>query len=265
MRWFAALAAAAVVGALALAAAPASATTNIAARSHPAAAFSFASDRVNAGAKPKLSYATAHLPHGSKIYLQRDFGTKHVFKSIQRLKKRSATVSTAGVQMGRYQYRIKVVHKKQVLLFSQAHRLFSYGEVTALQLCNSENNDAQFNDGCGQGTIQVGSNVYTYAVQDGEGDTGPDENADVVAQHSSCRAAYITFASSNDESDTTSLGAEISQTSADEQGATTPAGTIGTLVASISSSAWDLEFYSDSGDYVYWNGDFSCWSASGKA
>jgi hypothetical protein len=168
--------------------------------------------------------------------------------------------------MGRYDYRVQVVRHKRVLADSAGQYLYSYGAVFALQLCQAEN-DTDFEDGCDQDTIQVGSTVYTYIGDDENGNESPDGDAEVIAQHSSCRSAFITYALSNDDADNgaTTMGAELTQSAADPQSSTSSAHSIGSLVASISSSAWDLEFYSAGGYDVYWNASFSCWSANGKS
>jgi hypothetical protein len=230
----------------------------------PSAKFGFADVTITAGVRPRITFSTKHVTKKEKIEVQRTAGTQHEFERVKVLKTHSGTVNVRKVAMGRYAYRIVVLKGKTVKATSKLHNLFSYGTVTALQLCDRDQ-DADFDSGCGEDTVQVGSSVYTYAVEADEGDDGPDQDADVSVQHSSCRSATLSFAVSNDETDVTSVGAELTQSAADSQSASTGFGSIGHLTASIRSSAWDLVLFNDDENRVFWNGTFSCWSSSGEA
>jgi hypothetical protein len=238
-------------------------------KTHPSVTFKFKSARVNANAKPTVEYSSSHVPAGSILYLQRDFGTKHVFKNVKKLVGQSGSVAVPGVAMGRYLYRLVAVRSKKDVAVSSTRSLFSYGKVTIAQLCRrSRKTDFRGAD-CGPGTDQVGSSVFNYAAQDQDGNDGPNQDAAVQAQDSSCRAISITEAVSNDdaqEQGTTSQSVQLTQSAADALGATSPVGTIGAFSAHISSGSWDLEFYTDSGgNTVDFNGSLQCWSASGDA
>jgi len=235
--------------------------------STPTVSFSFAHRRVTQNTTLHLTVSSAHLPRNTTLYLQRDFGTNHVFKNVEKVPHNAGTTAP-GVAMGAYKYRIVAIHGGSRIATSTVKRLWSYGPVTAGQLCN-RSTDTDFEDSCSSGTVQVGSKVYSYHAYDYEGNTGPGGSASVIATRSSCRSAHITYAVSNDSASgngTTSMGTSITQTSADMQQSSTAVGNVGSTTFKISSRAWDLEFWTDTGSsYVYWNGTFSCFSPSGDA
>lgn len=249
------------LAAIAVAAPAANAVTQ---HKSPHVALKFADGHVTAGVRPTLEYSTLRVTAAEKLVVQRTEGTRRIFERVKTLSAHKGSVRLPAVQMGRYEYRIVVLKGRTVKATSAGVFLYSYGTVTALQLCNRQN-DAHFEDGCGEGTIQVGGNVYTYAVDDESGNTSPNQEADVAANHSSCRSVHLTFAVDNDETDVSTPGAELSQASADPQSDTGGYGSVGTLNASIRSSAWNLIFWTDDGNDIYWNGSFSCWSANGNS
>jgi hypothetical protein len=239
------------------------------AKAHPSATFTFKSARVTANAQPTVVYSSAHLPAGSVLYLQRDFGTKHVFKNVKKLAGHAGSVAAPGVAMGRYTYRVVAVRSKKDVAVSSTRFLYSYGKVTIAQLCR-RSRKTEFNGAdCETGTDQVGSAVYNYVARDEDGNDGPNQDAAIQAQDSSCRSASITEAVSNDDAQnegTTSQSVQLTQSAADALSATSVVGSIGTFSGHISSGSWDLEFYTDTGDVdVDFNGSLQCWSASGDS
>lgn len=241
-------------------------TTPASASSSPTATFSFVTNRVTHGQSPTINYSLSGVPRGASVHVQRDFGTQHVFKNIATLTGKSGSVSLPGVPMGRYRYRIRITADKKAIGTSAVHKLYSYTTVTVDQMCGLYDDSVQFRSGCNDGTIQVGSTVYAYAVYAEEGNEAPDQDADLVVQNSSCRSVNITYALSNDQQQNgaTTVGAELAQSSADPQETNTSTGSIGVLSAPISSPNWDLVFYSAGGHTVFWNGSFSCWTLTGS-
>jgi hypothetical protein len=238
----------------------------VAQRSTPQVSFTFAQGgRVNQNTKITFTVKSSHLPARYTLVLLRDFGTHHVFQRVERVRTHNGQATAPGVPIGHYRYEIVVKTGKRVITTTAKRSLYSYGNISASELC-SRSADTMFEVGCQGGTVQVGASVYPYEVIGNEGNTGPDGRPDVQAQHSSCRSARLTFAVSNGESDLTASGMSLTQTSADEQHATTAAGTVGTATFAIKSAAWDLETWTEpDNEDDYWTGSFNCYTSSGNA
>jgi hypothetical protein len=236
------------------------------ARSRPSAAIAFANGRLSAGQPLKVFFSTAHLPRRASVYLQRQFGTQKVFKNIMKLKGAKGAVTTSGLQMGRYGYRVIVKLGKRTVTTSSVDQAFFYGLVTAAQLCNTDENDIDFTNGCNSNaSVQVGTSVFDYVSTASGENTNYDGGANVTATGSSCRSATITFAMANGAPDPEASVA-LTQSSADLQSASAANGMVGTLSASISSGSWDLIFWTTTGNSeIYWNGTFQCWTPTGEA
>jgi hypothetical protein len=226
---------------------------------------------VNQGTRLSFSWASTSMPRTAKLYLQRPFGTSHVYKRVKTLSKHHGATTAPGVTMGRYPYRVVAVRHHKTIAVSNIVRIYSYGTVTLSQLCSNDQ-DAQFDD-CETGTTQIGSSVFNYAGVDGRGDTGADETSDTSFTHSSCRAGVISYGISNDDadgdSDLQASSVEITQAAADPVSSTAPIKTLGSLTFGLSSSSWDIDFYTTANgdDYsrIYWNGAFNCWSPNGES
>jgi hypothetical protein len=240
--------------------------TGLAKRPVPTASLTFSSNRVDVSTRIRFSYSAKHLPGGASLYLQRDFGTQHVFRNIEKLASRGSTGSAPGLTMGQFRYRIVIARKRLIVGASGTRPVYAYGPVTASQLCHESDlsaNDMNWPWGCYPTTIQVGSTVYAAATVDQNENTTPTGPATVTATKTSCRSASITFAAPNSEQFST-IGVQLTQSAADPQSATASYGQVGTLSASITSPDWDLEIWTDTGAYdVYWDAVFNCWSASG--
>lgn len=232
---------------------------------NPKLLLSIPQTRINHGTPVGLTYAASHLRRGSKLYVQRQFGTRRVFKDVVRLRKASGTSSASGLPVGRYAFRLAAYHGRTLTGMSNIVEVYSYGVISAETLCNTSGNDAEFEDGCDAGTIQVGNTVFPYVSADDHGNTNSEGGADLEVTDSSCRYASISFAVQNGD-DANSVGAIVTQSAADPRSSGTASGSVGTLNAAITSPDWDVTFWTDTGDAsVYWNGSFDCWSATGKA
>jgi len=237
----------------------------------PKASLSAVHSRITSGHTPQFKYAVSGVPRGSKLYLQRQFGTGHVWRSVRTLAKHSGTVTAPAVSMGRWLYRVNVVRNHRAVVHSATRPVFSYGNLTFSQFCN-RSQYTEFEASCEPGTDQVGSRVFAYEADSSTGDnSGPDGDATVVAQHSSCRSATFEYEISNDvleEYDPiATFGMAMTQTNADQQTSTSVPDTVQTVTFAISSPAWDLEVWTDNGEGapISWAGTLSCWSSTGDA
>jgi hypothetical protein len=239
-----------------------------AARVAPSVHLTFAHSRVTAGQEFPLSVTSSHLPSAAKLHLQRTIGKGHSFKTIERLTATRGSFMAPAVPMGRHLYRVIAVRHSHIVAISAIHTIYSYGTVTITQLCKrSPSSQINITGDCSNGTIQVGTLVYEYALVAVQRNHKAGGDPTVAAFHSSCRRATINYAVSNDQQaqGAKSFGSSLTQTnSALESSSSTPQN-VGTAVFKISSRDWDLEFWSNDKTSVFSNVRFSCWSKSGAS
>jgi hypothetical protein len=227
------------------------------ASTHPTATFTFKHSKVDRNVKPVLTYSTSHLPTRSVIYLQRQFGTAHVWENVEKLKAAKGTTTAPGVPMGKYGYRIRVLHKGKAIAYSHIRYLYSYAKVQISALCAD-----YYGGSCGSQTVQIGQTIFTY-VMDNCCSTYPSYQTDLQFNTTSCDALTVTFATQD-----TSSGArayvEVIQSRSDPQYGSTPIATIGTFHAKLDGGPFYLESSETNGDDVYENGSASCYTPSGQ-
>jgi hypothetical protein len=102
----------------------------------PTVALTFQPARVSANTTLHLAVKSANLPTGTVLYLQRQFGTDHIFKNVKQLTVRNGTTTAPAVAMGRYVYRIRAMRNTTVVARSANRTLYSYGNISVTQLCN---------------------------------------------------------------------------------------------------------------------------------
>jgi hypothetical protein len=237
------------------------------AEAKPRVSFSFKHNRITSSTKPVITYTSAHLPSGAKLELQRTFGTAKVWKDVTALSGHSGTKTIPAVQLGRYSYRVKVYKKGKTVVLSAAKLLYSYGRVTLANLCNEENENIQVDDtdNCDPQTVQVGTHIFTYLIED-EPPGWTDTDTDVkVSGQASCRSISIQFALDNNADTSDVAYVQVIQSTADPQNASVAQGSIGNAYFTLSGSAWYLNLATSNAynDNEYVNAYLSCWSASG--
>jgi hypothetical protein len=233
---------------------PAMASANATAR--PTASFSFVHDKVSAGKRPSLTYATAHLPKGSTRYLQRQFGFGHVWKNVEPLRHAAGTTTAPAVTMGKYEYRIRIVaHGKQVTV-SKVHPLFSYGRVSYTDLCKSATSATD----CQGGAVQIGNTAFTYA-ETSDPSAFPTYTPELSDNKTSCSSITVNWGDTNTSENSY---IKIIQSATDPQKSSTPNGTVGKLVAELDGGPFFLDDSSDTCfDNIYFNGFALCYTGTG--
>lgn len=260
--------AAITAGALALGqAAPALAAKPMSAAAKPRVSFSFKNNRIQSSAHPVVRYTSAHLPFGSKLELQRQFGTARVWKNVVLLKGRSGTQTIAKVQMGRYRYRIRVVHRTSTVVLSATKQLYSYGRVTLADLCNESNNSIEVRNAnnCSTQTVQVGEHIFTYLIEDSP-PGWPSTSTEVTSSgKTSCRNISIQFALDNNAPSQDVAYVQVIQSSADQQSKSVGTAVIGNAYFSLDGGPWYLNIATSNAynDNEYVNAYLSCWSQNG--
>jgi hypothetical protein len=253
-RWIAGLAAASLSVGGVVAVAPVAL-----AAPKPSVTLTMVNNQVTAGQPTTIRYLGVHLPSGSTLYLQRQVGTAHVWRTTQTLHGIAGTTVISGEPMGIQHYRIVIYTKKGFVTLSATRGVYFYGNVSMLTICQT----AQVGgDGCSNQTEVVGTMVLAF-VTSAFTAAYPNYSTALNNGSTTCRAVTVEFASNDGSSITGVSYAEILQASADAETATTPAQTIGTLRASLNGGPWYLNTSNDNGDGVAVNGTFSCYTPTG--
>jgi hypothetical protein len=239
------------------------------ARAKPRASFSFRHDRISDSAKPVVKYTSANLPSGARLELQRTYGTSKVWKDVTGLSGHSGTKTIPAVQLGRYSYRIKVYRKGKTIVFSATKLLYSYGRVTLADLCNEQDQHQSIvvedTNNCDPQTVQVGSHIFTYLIQDEPPGWTNTDTVAKVSSKSSCRSISLQFALDNNAGSGDQAYVQVIQSSADPQNASVGEGAVGSAYFTLSGSPWYLQLATSNAysDNEYVDGYLSCWSPTG--
>jgi hypothetical protein len=231
----------------------------------PTVSASFPANRVTAGARFKVDYKTHDLPTGSTLFLQRQEGSAHVWKRVERLKGRAGTAEVPKVALGRWEYRIEAWKGPKPVTASAEQTLFSYGNVPYGEMCSEYG-------GCnGSGDVQIGDTDYSYADYHQASDTYPTYDEAINFAHSTtCRSADLSFAGTGnfDGAANFTTYERLIQRSSDPESAVDTPTTVGHLHARFDGGPWILDFAvsRNSGLYpdVFFNGVFSCYTSTGQ-
>ena len=224
-------------------------------------ALAIPSNHVTANTTFQIKYSSAHVPAGATLFLQRQFGSGHVWQRIEKLPGRGGTAYAPRVAIGKYVYRIYVSkpHKPYVIATaSTARTVYSYGSVAFSTICQSS---AQLQPyGCNAGTDQVGTTVFSFAGYTFS-EIYPSYYEAMSAPATTCRSVTLRFAYSSGAPGTTYV--QLVQSASDPQDASTPSDAVGTLTAQLDGGPWILDTASGGGSSVAINGTFNCYTPSG--
>ncbi|HYK33929.1 MAG TPA: hypothetical protein VEV63_18295 [Streptosporangiaceae bacterium] len=259
----------AVIAASAMAlsqAAPAGASP-MSASAKPRVSFSFKKVRISTSQRPAIQYTSANLPSGSKLALQRQFGTARVWKNVVLLKGSSGSARAPKVQMGRYKYRIRAYRNARTVVLSSTRLLYSFGRVPLTNICNDANTNSNVTmnaaNGCQTQTVQVNGMVFTYLIRDAP-QAPPNYNQDITfGVNTTCRSATFQFSMDNNAQPSDTANIELVQSRSDPQTKSVGSGQIAYAFFHFDGGPWDLDLSDTNFDWEYVNGHLSCWSASG--
>jgi hypothetical protein len=220
----------------------------------PTAEFSFTHNRVKQKTRAQFTYATAHLPQGSSVYLQWQVGTAHVWQNVLRLKHASGTDSTPRVGMGKWKYRIRVVRDRSTVVSSRSRTLYAYGTVSYARLCDV------WTGGCTPFDVQIGETDFT-AVYGVNLDYYPDFSTVLQYHATSCRSVDMQYATQNSGEEEY---IQLVQSKGPAQSGQGPGNQVNTFKASMDGGPFILEAADDTGDWLYLNGSANCYTNNGK-
>jgi len=230
-----------------------------------AVTLSFAPNRIEHTSLVHVRYSSAGLPPGTVLILQREVGTAHVWRPVERLPGTSGAINAPSVPQGRYIYRILGVRAGRNLVSSRWELLFSYAPVSFGSICSSNFVFGKYAN-CTDGTIDVGTHVFPYQVRLG-GDYGSasyPQYSDVMdtTAPTTCRSVQLLFGGG-----VHSRYLELLQETLSPVLASSGSETLGTLRAHLDGKPWHLlASYSPNAGYyddIYASGTFDCYSATG--
>lgn len=246
----------------------------------PQVAFSFAKSAVNQNENLVVRFAVAKAPKRAGIYLQRAEGTKHVWKSVDRLGTANAhgQRTVPGVAIGEWTYRVAVKLGKRTLAGSKWRHLYSYGPVSWAQWCNA--------NGCGghSDTVQIGTTIFTYNAIDGTcapGTSGnsckanpifgpatqaPNENTVLKVNHGTCSSVTVSAAAASQDGAAGETGTiSVVRSDTDPQTLTLDPGQIETGTFKLDNKPYYLEDWASAGGnlVIYMRISFHCYTTTG--
>jgi hypothetical protein len=224
--------------------------------------------QVTAGAPMNFNWQASGLIPGGQLVIQRKEGTVGVWNTVAQLTGAVGSEQIPGLPLGIYQMRIADVSTKGQVYASQLIGIESYGPVPLTNLCQEANNSnaisvGDLNNGCSTSTIQVGSSIFTYLIEDENGTQAPQYDTTITSQQTSCRSITLQWAIDNNAGSGDSASVEIVQANADPQQASTPYGQIGNATFSLTGAAWYLDNWVSGSDNEYINAEFSCYTPTG--
>jgi hypothetical protein len=251
------VAAAASAAALVVAAGPAAAAG-------PSATLTVQHSRINSGTAPVFTWSSSGLPRGRTLYLQRQFGTQHVWKNILTLAGGKGTVTAPKLtSLGAYDFRVHVVKNGATVVNSKTRVVYAYGTVSLAKLC-AVYNGYTCSKGPDNGTVEVGSAVFSYQVEFAVYYYPSWDHALNFAR-TSCRSLSVRYASNGyGQSSGDTSYVRVLQGSADPVSSQVNTGNIGSLTAHLDGGAFYLDTSAANDHYIDMTGSASCWSANGK-
>jgi len=223
------------------------------------ATFAIPNDRINASNPFAISFSTTNVPRGARIFLQREFGTAKVWKSVTSLHGRSGAATAPGVPLGQYLYRVDIVVGRASSA-SSPKPLYAYGTVPFQTVC------AAFFGQCASQTEQVGSTIFTYVYQ-ASVSLYPKYSQVISAKSTTCRTGTLQFAQPNSVVNNDAY-VQIIQSATDPENGSGAPGTIGTFAINFDGGPWILNVSSANSlngytSPVQINGVFDCYSTTG--
>jgi hypothetical protein len=189
---------------------------------------------VNAAVPVSFSYTNSGVRGRSRVVLQRQEGTAHVWRIVEGLRRGGGSATLGGLPLGHYLTRVAVLDARGRVLAQQQRRLAVFGDVSFSTLFSG--------GGGGQAgvyTTPTGTFPYVLSRYDG----AVDYTAFTVTQNP-CRSVHLTFVEGTDSVDDPSQQhgtATVVQQSADPVSTTEPGNSPGAVDAALTpGQSWAL-------------------------
>lgn len=243
------------------------------ARAKPQLALTLATSSITAHT-PAVAHVTAtYVPRGDRLYVQRQEGSRRVWRNVATLGNANATVSIPNIPMGRWGLRVAAIGsgKQAATYYSPVKFVYSYQTFTWNPIDNTS------------GTVSVGGRLFAFTGSvcmyycDGSVDQFPSyADNKIFPSGTSCRSITVTFVQDDYDSfndvDNPDAPADLEfvQTTVDPVDAETPADVVGQVTVSLDGGPLDIRAAVDSTSTLAstFRIDFStaesCYTANGE-
>ena len=241
----------------------------------PTPTLTIPNNHVTANKPFNVRYSSSHVPRGSTLFLQRQFGSAHVWKNVKRLAGTHGATSAPGVQMGEYGYRVAISKPHKASIYSRGRNVFVYGNIPFTTLCSARNVQwGNFDNGCQSGSAQVGNYLFqaaaTFSAEGSYNASAPNVNL-AVAPSTSCRALHLDYGESNYDNQFAGGNMMITQivvqAHSDPVSVTFPGGTLQHTDVALDGGPFqitDESSYTGAGSLsVLVNGSLNCFTSNG--
>jgi hypothetical protein len=208
------------------------------------------------------------MPVGSKVEIAVETGSSTVQHVLQRFAARgqgSRMITLAGVPMGSYRYRVIATYSDgKFMTGSSWLKLYSYGTVSLDALCGAQGAIIG-GDGCQGGAIQVGTNLFAFAIEGNADLNKPPLYGTIINfPATTCRSLSLEIAldSAHSQPSDTAFVQVIEGTLA-PQFVTVVQGAVTTFNVTLDGGPFFVQDASNENDYVFYGGTGSCWSSTG--
>jgi len=224
--------------------------------------------QVTAGNPISATLHYVRMPVGSKVEIAVEIGSstiQHVLRGYPARGQGSRTITLAGVPMGSYRYRVMATYSDgKFMTGSRWQRLYSYGTVSLNALCRAQGATVG-GDGCQGGAIQVGANLFAFAIEGNLDLNKPPLYGTIINfPATSCRSLSLQIAldSTNSQPGDTAL-VQVIEGTLTPQFATVAQGAVTTFNVTLDGGPFFIQNASNENDYIFYGGTGSCWSSTG--
>jgi len=230
--------------------------------------WTLANTQVTAGSPISAKLHYVRMPVGSRVEIAVETGSstmQHVLRSYPARGQGSRVITLSGVPMGSYRYRVIATYSDGKFMTGSGWQiLHSYGTVSLNAICRAQGASIG-GDGCQGGAVQVGSNLFAFAIEGNSQLNKPPIYGTIINfPATTCRslALQIALDSSNSQPGDTALVQVIEGTLA-PQFATVVQGAVTTFNVILEGGPFFVQNASNENDYIFYGGTGSCWSSTG--
>lgn len=237
-------------------------------RARPSLHFALANSHVNAGDAISATITYSGLPVGTKVLIERSPGTSASEQTVMRVGAKgsgSRHVTLPGQFVGKYRFTaVATGQNGKPISRSAWQQLFSYGDVLLSVLCPDPGATIG-GDWCQGGNVQVGANLFAYAIRGNVDFNKPPSYGIIVSfPANTCRSMSLNIAMDSNASqpgDTATV--QVIQEIVGAQTMTVQQGVVNTFQVNLDGGPFYVENSSTADDYLYYNGTANCWSRNG--
>jgi len=238
------------------------------AASHPRVRLSYAATDIETGQPVVFTYRATGLTRGDRVVFQRPVGTAGHWRSIRKLRARSATITGPTAAQGLRSFRVVVLDRRGHVRATSTRRLRVYAPVALASVANTSTS-----------TVAVGGTVFRYLTDRAEALNGGDEclffrtcnTGDLLTalsvEHWSCRSLALQLAVVDNTATASPVGVTVVSEAADPSSVTVPVNGVTSLTAPVRGDAqirYAVQPAADGDAGLYLNGVADCYTASGS-